>query len=364
MRKICILELFSIKMVESFRVIREEEVLLMIQKIAGSLSSPIDMRKAMVSLANNIICRVALGKKYEKSRLHGILEETETLFGSFFVADFFPALAWIDKLTGIEGCLNRNTRELDAFYEEVIKDHVDQERIRDEHEDIVDVLLRLQKDGSFITKDNIKAVLTDVFIAGTETSAATLVWAMAELIRNPKAMKKAQEEVRSLVGLKGKVDEGELHQLRYLKAVVKETLRLHSPVPVLLPREAMQQCKIGGYDILPNTRIFINAWGIGRDPRTWDDGEEFIPERFVDSPIDFKGHDFQFIPFGSGRRICPAMNTGILMIELALANMLCLFDWELPTGVRKEDVDMNDAPGITVHKRSVLHLLAVNHVKE
>ena len=185
---------------------------------------------------------------------------------------------------------------------------------------------------------------------------------MTELIRNPRAMKKAQEEVRVLLGSKGKVDEEDIHQLQYLKSVVKETLRLHSPVPLLLPREAIQHCKIAGYDILPNTRLFINAWGIGRDPKTWDAAEEFIPERFVDSPLDFKGHDFQFIPFGSGRRICPAMFTGVLMIELALANMLYSFDWKLPAGMRKEDIDMNDAPGITVHKRSVLPLVAVKHV--
>lgn len=185
---------------------------------------------------------------------------------------------------------------------------------------------------------------------------------MTELIRTPRAMKKAQEEVRLLLGSRGKVDEEDLHQLQYLKAVVKEALRLHSPVPLLLPRETIQDSKIGGYDVLQNTRVFINAWGIARDPKAWDNAEEFIPERFVDSPIDFKGHDFKFIPFGSGRRICPAMNTGVLMIELALANMLYSFDWRLPEGMKNEDIDMNDSPGITVHKRSALHLVAISHV--
>jgi len=184
---------------------------------------------------------------------------------------------------------------------------------------------------------------------------------MAELAKNPRVMKKAQEEVRGLLGSKGEVEEGDLHQLQYLKSVVKETLRLHVPVPLLLPRETMRHCKIGGYDILPKTLVHVNAWGIGRDPRTWDKAEEFIPERFIDSSIDFRGHDFQFIPFGSGRRICPAMNTGVVIVELALANMLYCFDWELPGGMRSEDIDMDDAPGITAHKRSPLHLVAVNH---
>lgn len=175
-------------------------------------------------------------------------------------------------------------------------------------------------------------------------------------------MKKAQEEVRDLVGSKGKVDEEDLDQLQYLKASVKETLRLHAPAPLLLPRETIQHCKIGGYDVLPKTRVFINAWGMGRDPKTWDNAEEFIPERFMSSSVDFKGQDFQFIPFGSGRRICPAMSTAVVMIELALANILYSFNWHLPAGMRREDIDMNDAPGSTVHMRCVLPLVAVKHV--
>lgn len=160
MRKISILELFSIKRVESFRAIRREEVSRMVQSISGSLSDPINMRKAMVSLASNAICRTALGRRYENSRLHVILEEVEALSGSFWAADYFPGLRWFDKLSGLEGRLDRNAGELDDFYEEVIKDHLDPDRIEPEHEDIVDVLLRLQKDAGQLTMNNIKAVLT------------------------------------------------------------------------------------------------------------------------------------------------------------------------------------------------------------
>ncbi|XP_020246290.1 cytochrome P450 71A1-like [Asparagus officinalis] len=123
----------------------------------------------------------------------------------------------------------------------------------------------------------------------------------------------------------------------------------------------MRHCNIKGYDILPNTLVYVNAWGIGRDPKTWNRAEEFIPERFIDSSIDFKGRDFEFIPFGSGRRICPAMNTGVIIVELALANMMYVFDWELPGGMRREDIDMDDAQGINVHKKCPLYLVATNH---
>nr|XP_010911474.1 cytochrome P450 71A1 [Elaeis guineensis] len=185
---------------------------------------------------------------------------------------------------------------------------------------------------------------------------------MAELGRHPRQMKKAQEEIRASLGTEGKVEEGDLHQLQYLKSVVKETWRLHSPVPLLIPRESIRHSRIHGYDILPNTRVYVNAWGIGRDPKSWDDPEEFIPERFMDSSIDYKGHNFELIPFGSGRRMCPAMNFGALTVELALASMLYHFDWELPVGTSREDIDMNEAPGITVHRSSDLHLVAINHI--
>ncbi|ONK57597.1 uncharacterized protein A4U43_C09F2120 [Asparagus officinalis] len=364
MRKVCTLKLFSAKRVESFRGIREEEVSLTLQSISSSSSKPINLQKAMVSLANNIICRIAFGKKYqdgehERSQAHQILKQAQQLLGGIFVADFFPALGLVDKLSGNFYRLEKNVGELDAFYEEVIRDHLDPERIRPEREDIVDVLLRVQQDEGRLTKENIKAVLTDIFIAGSDTSAATIIWAMAELVRTPRAMKKTQDEVRALLGSKEKVEEGDLHQLQYLKAVVKETLRLHTPAPLLLPRETIRHCKIEEYDILPNTLVYINAWGIGRDPNTWQGAEEFMPERFMNSSIDFKGHDFQFIPFGSGRRICPAMNVGVAVVELALANMLYLFDWELPEGMKREDVDMEDAQGLTVHKRSPLYLVPI-----
>ncbi|XP_020246990.1 cytochrome P450 71A9-like [Asparagus officinalis] len=235
MRKLCILELFSAKRVESFREIREEEVSLTLQSISSSSSKPVNLQKAMVSLANSIICRIALGKKYEKGDFHRILEQAEPLLGGFFVADFFPMVGWIDKLTGKRCRLEKNAGELDEFYEEVIKDHLDPETIRPEYEDIVDVLLRVQKDAGHITKENIKAVLTDIFIAGSETASATIVWAMAELAKNPRAMKKAQEEIRVFLQSKEKVKEGDLLDLKLKETEIlrRETLSLKKYLPPL-----------------------------------------------------------------------------------------------------------------------------------
>lgn len=198
-----------------------------------------------------------------------------------------------------------------------------------------------------------------MFAAGTDTSFITLDWGMTELIMNPQVMKKAQAEVRSIVGERKFILESDLPQLHYLKAVVKEIFRLHPPVPVLVPRESIRDVTLEGYNIPAKTRIFINVWAIGRDPESWEDPEKFNPDRFLGSSIDFKGQDFELLPFGAGRRGCPGITFGTVTVELALAQLLHSFDWELPPGVEAKDLDLSEAFGISMHKTSDLILVAI-----
>lgn len=197
-----------------------------------------------------------------------------------------------------------------------------------------------------------------MFAAGTDTIYIALDWAMTELITNRKALDKAQAELRSVMGERKMVLESDLAQLNYMKEVIKKTFRLHPPAPVLVPRESLEHVVIDGYDIPSKTKIFITAWAIGRDPGIWDDPETFKPERFLDSPIDYKGQDFELIPFGAGRRICPAMAFGIASVELALAQLLHSFDWDLPPGVTAKGLDMAEVFGITMHKKVGLEVVA------
>lgn len=200
--------------------------------------------------------------------------------------------------------------------------------------------------------------LQDMFIAGTDTTSAVLVWTMTELIRNPLVLKKAQTEVRGVVKGKAKVEESDLSQLMYLKLVIKESFRIHPPTPLLVPRETSESSTIEGYEIPAKTMVFIHVKMIGRDPKYWENPNEFFPERFLDSSIDYKGKHFELLPFGSGRRGCPGMNFGIQVVELALANLLYCFDWELPDGVKRDDLDMKEAAGLTVQKKVPLCLAA------
>ncbi|XXG72385.1 hypothetical protein AAC387_Pa07g1493 [Persea americana] len=365
MRKVSIVELFSTKRTQSFRFIREEEVARMITSISKSSSKPINLSDMLMTLASNIICRAAFGKYYtgegsEMGDFNRVFGETQAMFVAFFVVDFIPWLGWIDKINGQHARLEKNFYELDDFYEKVIEEHLDPKRDKLEQEDFVDVLIHVQKDLK-LTRDNIKAILMNILVAGTDTGSATLTWAMTELVKNPKVLKKAQDEVRRVIGRKNKVEESDILQLQYLKLVVKETFRLHPPTPLLLPRETIRHCKIDGYDILPKTLVFINAQAIGRDPDCWQHPNEFMPERFMGNEIDYKGQHFEFIPFGAGRRICPGMLFGTTSVELALANLLYLFNWELPSGTNIEDLDMSEAPGITTHKKYGLLLVATNY---
>ncbi|KAL4298595.1 hypothetical protein AHAS_Ahas17G0016600 [Arachis hypogaea] len=202
--------------------------------------------------------------------------------------------------------------------------------------------------------------LKDIFVGGGKTSSAVVEWAMAEMIKKPKVMEAAQAKVRRVYGSKRYVDESELHQLTYLKSIIKETLRLHPFVPLLLPRENREPCQIKGYQIPANSRIVINAWAIGRDPRYWVDAMEFKPERFVDNySIDNRGTSFEFIPFGGGRRMCPGIAFATPNMELPLAQLLYHFDWKLPNGIKNEELDMSELFGITIRRRNDLCLIPI-----
>ncbi|ESR56566.1 hypothetical protein CICLE_v10023966mg [Citrus x clementina] len=372
-RKICVIHLFNSNRVQNFRPIREDEVSRMIEKISKSVgaSNPVNLSEVMMSLTSTIICRIGFGKRYDedkatsgRSRFHALLNETQALFVSFFVTDYFPFMDWIDNLRGMMKRLQNNFQELDGFYRELIDEHLDPNRTKSElpqQEDIIDILLQIRKDRGFkadLTLDHIKAVLMNVFVAGTDTSAATVVWAMTYLMKNPRAMKKAQLEIRSLIGgNKGFVNEDDVQELHYLKAIVKETMRLQPTGPLLIPRESIQKCVIEGYEIPAKTLVFVNAWAIGRDPEVWENPEEFYPERFADSSIDLKGQHFELIPFGAGRRICPGLHMGIATVDLALANLLYNFDWEMPLGMKSHDLDFDVLPGIAMHKKNALSLL-------
>lgn len=182
---------------------------------------------------------------------------------------------------------------------------------------------------------------------------------MAELLRNPRTMVKAQAEVREI--FKGReneiIDDTDLQKLKYLKMVIKETMRMHIITP-LIPRACKKDSQVNGYFIPANSKVIVNAWGMARDPKYWTNPESFEPERFESNGVEYTGNHFEYLPFGSGRRMCPGMTLGIADVELPLAQLLYNFDWKLPEGVDPHNLDMNETSGLTAKRKEDLYVIA------
>uniref|UniRef100_N1R3R9 Cytochrome P450 71D7 n=1 Tax=Aegilops tauschii TaxID=37682 RepID=N1R3R9_AEGTA len=330
LRKICILELLSARRVQSFRHIREDEARRLVAAVAAvPPGEPVNVSERIAVLITDSAVRAMIGD------------------------------------SGTARLAEENHRKSYEVMEYAIKQHEEQRAAAsangdvEEGEDLVGALLRIRKEGGLdvpLTMGMVKGVILDLFGAGSETSATTLQWAMSELMRNPNVMWKAQAEVRDNLQEKPKVTEDDLINLKYLKLVIKETMRLHPAAPLLLPREAREPCKILGYDVPKGTTVLVNAWAIGRDPKHWEDPEEFKPERFESHTVDFKGTDFEYIPFGAGRRMCPGMTFAQASMEIVLAALLYHFDWELPSGVKPDGLDMTEKMGVTVRRKNDLNL--------
>ncbi|KAK9057933.1 hypothetical protein SSX86_022772 [Deinandra increscens subsp. villosa] len=363
MRKICVLELLSAKKVQSFRSIREQESWSLVHSIATQTFKTINLSDKICTMINIIITRLVIGSRCkDQDMLLELIQEAVEVSGGFDVSDLFPSIKLLPLITGTRNKMMKIRNKMDVILESIIVEHKERRATRGSNhqneDDIVDVLLRLKDDGGLqfpLNFDNIKAVILDMFAAGSDTSAVTILWVMSELMKNPRVMKKAQDELRQVLKERTEIHESDIQELDYLKLVIKETLRLHPPVPLLLPRESRENCEIGGYHIPVKTKVLINVWMIGRDPDYWTEPESFIPERFTsESSGNMVGTDFEYLPFGAGRRMCPGILLGLANVELPLAVLLYHFDWELPTS---QDLDMVESFGATLKRKNDLLLV-------
>ncbi|CAM0910673.1 unnamed protein product [Alopecurus aequalis] len=363
-RKLVTTHLLSARKVRAFQGAREEEVRLVVAKVrvAMALRATVDMTELLGAFTNDVVCRAVSGKFFREGGRNEVFREliagNAAAFAGFNLQDCFPSLAKVGLLRRVLlGKTSMLKKRWDELLDNIIDDHASKPSSQEHDEkerhdgDLVDVLLCLQHEYN-LTRDNVRVILMIV-----------LEFAMAELMRKPHLMAKLQAEVRSRTPkAQETVKEDDLSGMAYLKAVVKETLRLHPPVPLLLPRLSMARCDdVIGYTIPAHTRVIVNAWALGRDKGLWGEkAEEFWPDRFVSedtAAADFKGRDFQFVPFGAGRRICPGIGFGMATVELMLANLVYCFDWELPEGTREGDVDMAEVFGATMHRKEKLVLV-------
>ncbi|XP_065875360.1 cytochrome P450 CYP82D47-like isoform X2 [Euphorbia lathyris] len=374
MRKIATVELLSAHRIDMLKHIRVSEVQIAIRQIyktwinGGSKESgvEVEMKQWFGDLTSNVALIMVGGKRYfgpdsdmeegEARRCQKVMRDFGFLFGVFVLSDSIPFLGWLD-LNGYEKRMKKTARELDILIEGWLKEHKQKRLLKGKEkreQDFMDVMLSILEDDkvSGFDADTInKSTCLNLILAASDTTMVTLTWALSLLLNNEQEMKKAKEELDIHVGKDRNVDETDINNLIYLQAIVKETLRLCPPVPVIGLRSSMEDCTLAS-----GTRLMVNAWKIQRDERVWSDPDKFQPERFnsIHKEMDIKGQNFELIPFGSGRRSCPGITLALRVVEFTLATLLHSFD---VSKISSEDVDMTESPGLTNLKATPLQVL-------
>ncbi|CAM6092453.1 unnamed protein product [Calypogeia fissa] len=365
LRKVCTMGLLTATRLNQFRGIREREVMAALHFILeeSQQGNVVNIGKCFSTMAMNNITQMIMNRSYcvhssgskasalPPNQLLKAVRDMMELLAGFNVSDYIPLLKPFD-LQGLHKRSKAVHWILDNFIEEVIEEHRQRRSIANTEnykEDFVDALLKIGQTKEFeerLSMDSVKAILLNMIIGGADTSYITTMWALSELLRNPRILRKVQEELDSVVGPHRLVQEEDLPKLVYVNAVVKETLRVHPPAPLMVPHLSNEDCEIEGFHIPAGTQVIVNAWCIHRDPAVWERPLEFDPDRFLNSPIDFKGQDFEFLPFGTGRRMCPGMNLGALMVIYPLSVMVHALDWTLPDSQKPEELDMSEKCGL------------------
>ncbi|KAL6576025.1 hypothetical protein OROHE_000496 [Orobanche hederae] len=361
MRKLVTLQLLGSLKTDQFRAMRRAELGNLVSYIrrAAEMRETVDISASVSGLSGDMTCLMVFGRKYadrdfDEKGFKSVIEETLQVVAVPNLGDFFPFMGVLD-LQGLTRRMKELSGTFDGFLERIIDDHVLNKEERKETPDFVDTMMGIMESGEAgfeFDRRHVKAVLL-----GTDTSASAVEWALSELIRHPRCMKKLQKELEQVVGMDRHVEELHLENLGYLDSVVKETLRLHPVVPLLI-HESVEDCMLDGYHVPGGSRLMVNVLSIGRDPNVWkDDPEMFKPERFREGNVDLRGQDFKLIPFGSGRRGCPGMQLGLIVVQLVVAQLVHCFDWELPDGMLPSDLNMDDHFGLVVGREK--HLKAI-----
>ncbi|KAG0583247.1 hypothetical protein KC19_3G120800 [Ceratodon purpureus] len=375
LRRLVALELMSPKRMRFLEGVRNEEMQRMVHSLledANCADGVANLNSAISGMTMNVISRTIAHKRYFGKDLADQQEarEFQKMFhtmlrwvGYIFLADFLPILRPVTRLFSTERAMAETAKRADAFLETILQEHRQKRNTDEASQDFVDMMLTSPgEDGKYLDDNTIKVLTLECFLAGTDTPSVTTEWILAELLCHPEVMHRLQSDLDRIVGTDRHVRESDLPNLPYLNAIVKETFRLHPAAPLLIPHESAQQTQIDGYDIPANTRVFVNTWAMGRDTANWENPTEFNPDRFMDgkkSEIDIKGGHFELLAFGSGRRRCPGMPLGSLLVNLAVARLVHGFRILLPSGMRPEDLDLSEIFGINLSMKVPLSCVRI-----
>ncbi|XP_074284343.1 cytochrome P450 CYP82D47-like [Silene latifolia] len=375
MRKIMTVELLSNHRLESFKDVRMSELrsaMKCLYENGCDGRKSVEMKLWFNDISLNNIVRLIAGKSLkefyqgdEYNKISKALRDFFELAAAFVPADALPFLRWFD-IGGYEKTMKNVAKEIDRVAQDWLEMH--QRKGVQEHRDFVGVLMGIFQSGhetafDFDADVVIKAMSMAIILAATDTTSVSLTWALSLLLNNKDALKKTQAELDSIVGKQRQVEESDLKNLVYLQAVVKETLRLYPAAPLSVPRESIEDCTVDGYHIPAGTQLFVNLYKIHRDPNTWEEPCEFRPERFLTTHKDYdvRGQSFEFMPFGSGRRICPGISFALQFMQLTLASLIHGFEISTPAD---KSVDMTEGFGLTNLKATPLEVLLTPRLPE
>nr|BBA68553.1 flavone synthase [Nemophila menziesii] len=374
MKKLLTSELLGARTINRFRPVRALETQRQLKHLmnGAKIGETVNLTAELLTLTNNVISQMMLGKRFSENEesakaMRTVIREVTQIFGEFNISD----VLWFCRnwdLQGIEKRSHDIHKRYDELLEKIITDRELQRRCKkmetnlegdsDEAESLLDILFDVMENENSevkLTRQHIKALFLDLLTAGTDSTAISIEWALVELIRNPNVLKKAQEEINKVVGSNRLVEETDAPNLPYMHAIVKETFRLHPPIPIVI-RRSVEECTVDGYHIPTDVLLLTNVWSIGRNPNIWSSPLEFTPERFFEpttgekqSSIDVRGEHFELLPFGTGRRGCPGMSLAIQEVPAVLAALIQCFDFVLLDlhGQKTNVVDMTERPGIT-----------------
>ncbi|KAL6888524.1 hypothetical protein ACP4OV_009550 [Aristida adscensionis] len=363
LRRVLVAELLSARRVAAFRRVREEEAARLVASLASPpapAAQPVDVGERLEEFVADSAVRAIFGERLpDRGAFLAMLRRGQDLSAVFGLRDLFPSSRLVRMLPR-SAKAERYTQELLRLVDEIRRCHEERRAAaaaaagdgdEEDKQDMIDVLLRIQKEGDMrvsLTNEVIRAVL--IGMCSAQHSKHQRPLCSGPWPNNPRVMEKAQSEIRHAMAGQARVHEQILGDLHYLKAVIKETLRLHPPI-TMFPRQCQNDTKIQGYDIPEGTIVVINAWSISRDLKYWKDPDIFKPERFeAECSFDYKGFDYEFIPFGAGRRMCPGVAFSNANVEIALASLLYHFDWTA------EKLDMTEAIGMTTKRKAGLFL--------
>ncbi|KAJ0615012.1 putative geraniol 8-hydroxylase [Helianthus annuus] len=363
LRKILNSNISSGRSLDSSEYLRSEKVkeLVALCQKAGLSNDYVDIGRVTFKTSLNLISNIVFSKDLTDPNEDSGKEFKELVGNIMLEAESCGLFSGVedDRSARVRRRMNRHFKKILGVFEELINERLGSES-RFKKDDVLDMCLKINKDNPHeLSRLQIKMLFLDTFVAGSDTTSNTIEWAMTELLRNPHIMVKAKKELANVFGKGNMVKEDDVLRLPYLSCIVKETLRLHPPVPFLLPRKIGNEVKLNEYTIPKGTQVLVNAWAIGRDPSIWKDSQEFRPERFLSSLVDVQGQDFESIPFGGGRRICPGMPLALRMIPLVLSSLLHNFDWNLDTKIQPKSLDLTERFGITIQKANPLYVVPI-----